>query len=426
MNPFLPDQQLPEERKARVYFDIYADLAERTAVIVLQDQEAVITEGEWSPWLTVEFQLLPHVKSVRGIVRFYLQEAGDRFRLYASPVNLAPGTSGLGTRGFDEQLLKALGPYYTKGMPEQTKALTQGLFTLGEYIAQSDMVLGERIKALDFLLEGFEKGFLFFYISTLDADCHVLWKHHDPTHQADYEKISSPYAGAIVERYMKMDEVLGRTRSRLRREDVLYVISDHGFGPFTSGLNLLAWLEKQGYLVYASCVKKRLSKFYADIDWSRTRAYPVGFNGLCLNLRGREAGGIVRPEEYDRLVEEIRDRLLAFRDTNGKAVFRNIYRPAEIYAGPQVKEAPDLILGHDRGYGPSDDSVLGAWPDGPVVSSVDGFSGHHCFDYKIVPGVLFSTRKLSVRQAGLADVTATVLKDFGIAPTEEMTGTPLY
>jgi len=323
------------------------------------------------------------------------------------------------------ELYDSLGPYYTKGMPEQTKAVTDGLFTPAEYLKQSDLVLQERVAALEYLLDEFREGFLFFYISTLDLDSHVLWHHQEPDHPAYDPSVSPRFADAICRRYERMDKILARVRGSLGPDDVLYVMSDHGFASLRREFNAISWLAQKGYLTYKSAVAKRVSRFYGGVDWSGTLAYGVGFNGLRVNRKGREATGIVEEEQYDQLVVELRDKLLALRDIDGKRVFSNVYRRDEIYTGPCVADGPDLVLGYNRGFGPSDGSVLGHWSEDVLADRVRGFTGHHAMDYKRVPGVLFCSRGIESAGARLQDVTVSVLRDFGVPPAAEMTGKPL-
>jgi predicted AlkP superfamily phosphohydrolase/phosphomutase len=271
-------------------------------------------------------------------------------------------------------------------------------------------------------MERFESGVLFFYISTLDPDSHMFWKYRDPGHPAHESGAPARHAEHITRRYERMDQIVGLVRSQLRPEDALYVISDHGFAPFRREFNLFRWLEREGYLTYESLVQARLSKTYSGIDWRRTRAYGIGFNSLYLNLRGREAAGIVEEAEREDLVEEIRAKLLSLRDIDGRRVFHGVHRPRQIYSGRRIPDAPDLILGYSRGYGASDDSALGSWGEYVLRDHVTGFSGHHLMDYRLVPGVLLSNRKLSAEEARLEDVTATVLAEFKVPALPEMTG----
>jgi predicted AlkP superfamily phosphohydrolase/phosphomutase len=424
-NPFRRDRQSARER-ARAAFDLVVDRRQGSAVIELQDSAAVLTEGQWSRWLPVKFTLLPGLKVAEGTVRFYLKEAREALRLYASPINLIPGSDGLATGGLDTELLEAMGPYYTKGMSEETKALTGGILSPQEYLAQSDLVLSEYIAALEHLMGRFHEGFLFFYVSTLDMDSHVLWHHQDASHPAYDARHSPALADAVIQRYLKIDRMLGIIRRRLSASDRLYVLSDHGFAPLRREFNLPAWLARGGYLAYKDSVARRLSKCYDGIDWQQTRAYGVGLNGLCLNRSGREASGNVPDSQAQGLLAEVRAGLLALRDDDGQAVFANVYRTDELYPGPALGQGPDLILAYNRGFGPSDASVLGGWCEAILADRTGGFTGHHCMDSHLVPGVLLCSRKLTAGFGRPEDVSVSVLKDFGAAPSERMTGLPLY
>lgn len=75
---------------------------------------------------------------------------------------------------------------------------------------------------------------------------------------------------------------------RLPPDTLLLAMSDHGFQPFTRVVHLNAWLRDQGFLVLKD--GKRTGHIASgDVDWSRTRAYALGFNAIYLNLAGREA-----------------------------------------------------------------------------------------------------------------------------------------
>jgi predicted AlkP superfamily phosphohydrolase/phosphomutase len=426
VNPFLSKELSSQERYAEVPFEVFLDREENAAAIVIQGRDIVLKQGDWSRWVEVRFDLLPPLKAINGLVRFYLQEVCPSFRLFVSPVNLAPGTEGLATQAFDIYLQNGVGPFYTKGMSEQTKGLTEGILSLDEYLAQSDLVLQDRVKALQFLLSEIDRGLLFFYVSTLDLDSHVMQGRWDSSFNTPQGGDIPGSLNLIVRRYQQMDQILGKVLSKLGSRDVLYVISDHGFAPFHREFNLPRWLEMEGYLVYQDPIRARISECYSYVNWEKTLAYGVGYNGLFLNLKGREAKGLVLQEDYERLREEIRSRLLKLRDTNGKRVFRSVYRKEDIYSGARLLEAPDLILGYDRGYGPSDESVLGTWCEEVISPHERGFTGHHLVDYRLVPGVLFSTRKLRPLDARLEDVTVTLLREFGISPALEMTGKALY
>lgn len=120
-------------------------------------------------------------------------------------------------------------------------------------------------------------------------------------------------------------------------------------------------------------------EFLQNVDWSQTRAYGMGFNGLYLNLEGREGNGIVQPAaEKEALIEEIATKLLVIRDPEtGKHVISKVYRADEVYTGQYVKEAPDLIVGYNKGFRAATETVLGKFPKELLKDNIDKWSGDH-------------------------------------------------
>ena len=134
---------------------------------------------------------------------------------------------------------------------------------------------------------------------------HMFWRDIDPTHPARAEHPVPEGRNVIEDLYKSMDDLVGRTMAKCRREDnLLMVISDHGFNGFRRGLDLNRWLEENGYLKLHE--GRRDEEFLAGVDWSRTRAFALGLSGIFINLKGKYAQGIVEPgDEADQLCEEI-------------------------------------------------------------------------------------------------------------------------
>ena len=105
-----------------------------------------------------------------------------------------------------------------------------------------------------------------------------------------------------------MDKLIGRVMEKIDDDTLLMVISDHGFKSFARCMNLNAWLHQNGYLALKEG-KTESGDWFEDVDWSRTRAYTMGLNGLYLNIKGREKQGIVDPAEAEALKEEIEQKL---------------------------------------------------------------------------------------------------------------------
>jgi predicted AlkP superfamily phosphohydrolase/phosphomutase len=223
-----------------------------------------------------------------------------------------------------------------------------------------------------------------------------------------------------------MDRVLGTIRARIPRNATLIVMSDHGFAPYYQKVHLNTWLYRNGYLALVRPDEPG-SPLFGNVFWRRTRAYAAGLNGLYLNVAGREARGIVtRGAEYDALVAEIEAKLLEFRDPeNGERVVTTVYRARDVYHGSEVDAAPDLIVGYNRGYRSSDDSALGTVTSELLTPNLGKWTGDHCMDHHLVPGILVSSRPLRVGDPRLIDLPVTILALFGVGAPAAMTGRAL-
>lgn len=184
------------------------------------------------------------------------------------------------------------------------------------------------------------------------------------------------------------------------------------------------WLKEYGYLKLINERKQGQESFFLNTDWSRTRAYAIGLNGLYINQRGREAEGIVSPgAEKEVLVREIAHKLEKFKDPKtGEKVILHAYVAKDVYSGPYVDEAPDIIPGYNSGYRVSWASPLGRIPKSIMEDNTEKWSGDHCMAPDVIPGILLMNRKIKVSFPALYDVTATILKIFNIKKPKEMIG----
>lgn len=413
-------------------------LAEGRDAVVIEagDQRTLLKPGEWSDWLELAFDALPmNLSTVSGAVRFYAKELSPGFQVYASPVNISPAAPALPLSSPDDfvsELFDALGFFYTQGMPEETDALKDGVFDDDDYLKQVALVQDDSRKMVRLALERFEPGDAsFVYLSDIDLQCHMLWRHGDPKHPGApphpaHDPASAPRHAHDIERfYRDVDRELGEIRKQLPEGTLLIVMSDHGFQPYTRKLHLNAWLRDQGYLVMKD--GKRTGQIVTgDVDWSRTKAYGLGFNGLYLNLQGREGQGIVPHAEAQALGDEISAKLEALRDAeNGSRIVLRVDNAKDVYSGQRREEGPDLVVGYDRGYGASDESTLGEITEAVIEDNRSRWSGNHLMSPDVVPGILLVNRKLEGRGYDLTDVTATLLNHYGVEPGTGMTGRPI-
>jgi predicted AlkP superfamily phosphohydrolase/phosphomutase len=162
---------------------------------------------------------------------------------------------------------------------------------------------------------------------------------------------------------------------------------------------------------------------FLNVDWSRTTAYAVGLNGLYVNLRGREKKGIVAPGEYDALLDRLEKDLLEMVDPRtGRNPVTLVTRTHRDFHGPYLDVGPDIIVGYSWGYRTSWDSPLGEFPREVFVDNIDAWSGDHSMDYRVVPGVLITNKKITLEEPALYDLTVAILDEYGIDKAPEMIG----
>jgi predicted AlkP superfamily phosphohydrolase/phosphomutase len=231
------------------------------------------------------------------------------------------------------------------------------------------------------------------------------------------------HAGVIEDLYRRMDTLVGKAADHAGRETAFFVLSDHGFCSFRRGVNLNTWLYQNGYLALKDGLDD--STFLRGVDWSQTRVYALGLGGMYLNLQGREAQGTVSPgKEAEALKSELIRKLTALRDGDASPV-RNVYATDALYKGPYLEAAPDLIVGYSEGYRVSWDSAVGRITGVAVDDNPKAWSGDHCVDPVLVPGVLFANRSIAAADPGIEDLAPTALALFGIRPPAWMEGTSL-
>ncbi|MGH7804849.1 MAG: alkaline phosphatase family protein [Candidatus Binatia bacterium] len=408
-------------------FEVWVDAESDAAKIEIGGESLLLQTGEWSDWVPVRFDLVPGLADVGGMVRFHLMAVKPHLRLYTTPVNIDPLDPALPIStpdGYVEELAARAGRFYTQGLPENTASLTAGMLDDAGFLDQAKRIYEERMRLLETELARFDHGFLFVYFGGADQVAHMFWR----TLEADHPAGGSPgHENAIRDVYRELDVALGRTLEALGPkldETTLLVLSDHGFSSFRRAVHLNSWLRDAGFLRLRAG-RKTGGELFRDVDWSQTKAYAVGLNGLYLNLQGRERYGIVPPPLREKVLAELGEKLLALRDpANGKPVVARAYRREEIYAAPDAALAPDIVVGYASGYRVSDASALGEIPELAIEDNKKKWSGDHCMAADLVPGVLLANREVVAEAPGLVDVAPTVLALFGVEPPKEMLGKP--
>ncbi len=413
-----PENAFVEGRSAmRIPFRIaHADDPTR-AVLEIQGETYPLVQGEYTPWIRLRFHGGIGI-SVHGIARFLLTQTAPQCSLYVTPIQIDPENPALPISQpayYAIYLSKLLGSFATLGMAEDTWALNEGAIDDDAFLEQADMIKREREAMFFSALDRTRRGVVACVFDTTDRVQHMFYRHLDAGD------------GRVIEAlYRDMDRLVGETWKHVDSDTALFVLSDHGFCSFRRGVNLNAWLHQNGYLALLDGARES-GDYFEGVDWTRTRAYTFGLGGLYLNLKGREAGGIVGQAEAGALRKELIKKLSGLRDEEkGQIGIRNVYAASALYKGPYLDAAPDLIVGYAAGYRTSWEAAVGKVSARVFEDNTKAWSGDHCVDPLLVPGVLFSNRKVQAQDPGIEDMAPTALELFGVQPPAWMEGKSVF
>ncbi len=329
-----------------------------------------------------------------------------------------------------------------------------------------EQVLVSQQKALEYLMDTEPWDLVFAVSMAIDAVSHRFWSHLDPLHPQHEPKDAHRFGDAIRDIYKLEDGRVGRVLERLEPDDLLVIVSDHGSTPCYQQVSLTKWLVDTGYLALKSepnggarslmgpvvqpivslyrshawlrqmarplrrttlrdavveahfvRTRGRIPWSALSFDWDQTIAYNLSDARICLNVSGREPRGVVQPgADYFRRREELRGALTAaVNPDTGERLFSAVHLREDLYAGPYLEQAPDLIVTSSDSRSAIGGAMGKTLVDRPVVSGA-----HH-------PEGLFMALAQGVEagqrlEAGIMDVTPTSLHFLGLPIPEGCDG----
>jgi predicted AlkP superfamily phosphohydrolase/phosphomutase len=362
------------------------------ALVELDGTTVRLAAGQWSGWMTVRFPFLGFA-SVSGIVRLNLVSGYPRVQLYVSPIQIDPREPVVPLSSppdYAAQLASEIGLYHTIGMPEETWSLNEGHLSDHAYLEMIRTILAEREAMFYNALDQHDSDLVVSVFVQTDRVSHMFYRGLDPEHSL-YAESSREARDAIHWIYTEADRILGETLARMGPDDRLIVLSDHGFAPFRWAVNLNRWLVDEGLLVLQQGHATSAPGF-AEVDWSRSKAYALGLNSVFINRAGREAQGIVGDAEAEQVKRRIMEQLPRLVDQrNGLQVVAEVFDGQRLYPGNANGDAPDLVIGYQPGYRASWQTTLGGVPAQLLEVNARKWSGDHCVTPQAVPGVVFTS-----------------------------------
>jgi predicted AlkP superfamily phosphohydrolase/phosphomutase len=338
-----------------------------------------------------------------------------------------------------------------------------------------------RTQIAAYLITKYPVDVMMLVYTATDTVQHFFWNYMDPTHPSYDPSGAEKYRDAILKIYRAIDTDMAILLDAVPQECTVIVVSDHGGGPVSGRvIHLNQYLHELGLLAYKNgsvgtpsrWLHRRISSLdgylrgvlsprqkaaivrlfprlrekwesYATaltmIDWAKTQAYCLEFlafpSEIWINVEGRNPHGRVKAgAEYEKLLEFLADQLLNLRDeATGRRIIRRVYRREEVYQGPYVDHAPDLMFSwwDDAGL-ESRKSVPGAkhpslriYADAREELAASWSGTHRLHGILLLKGEPFRTGT-TLPQAHIADIAPTLLYLLGIPVPAEMDGRVLF
>ncbi|MCC6488431.1 MAG: alkaline phosphatase family protein [Candidatus Hydrogenedentes bacterium] len=177
----------------------------------------------------------------------------------------------------------------------------------------------------------------------MDRLHHGFWRYCDPTHPA-YTP-GNPFEQVFRKYYRAIDERIGELISLAGKDTAVMIVSDHGARPMLGGFCINQWLAESGYLCVNAMPSAPTRFEECAIDWDKTTAWSAGgyYARVFLNLAGREPQGVVPPEDYERVRDELAVRLESLTGPDGKPMGNRVLKPEQVYRTVNGI-APDLLV----------------------------------------------------------------------------------
>lgn len=317
------------------------------------------------------------------------------------------------------------------------------------------------------LMTGYEWDAFFQYFWGTDRIQHELWHIFDEAHPRHDAEEARQYKEKIFAYFRRVDEIIGRLIELAGRDAIVWVASDHGFGPAHKYCSFNIWLMQEGFLQLKRDTLTRLKRVmfrlgitpenafkvikklplgrlrpargssnepgtsrllsqlflsFNDVDWSRTLAFSKGNYGqIYINLKGREPRGVVEEKDYDAVCNRVVERLKALRDPQtGEAWAGEVFRREQVYDGPRVMDAPDVaFLPRDMRYLPLGNADF---TSNKFMVDAFGISGCHRMHGVMIGNTAAVKPATRLAAAHIYDVTPTLLYLMGEPLPADMDG----
>ncbi len=260
-----------------------------------------------------------------------------------------------------------------------------------------DTALKKREEAFKFLLDHEEWDIFIAAVTETDRLHHFFFD--------AFADQGHPMHDYLMNFYEKIDRLAGYFYKRVNNDDTLFmIISDHGFTAIKQEIYLNSWLKEKGYLSFKTDKPQLINEINKE-----SSAFALDPSRIYINLKGRYANGSVSGDEYEPVRNRIKNELLEFK-IGGERVIKKVFFKEEIYSGPYMEYAPDIILLSNDGF-----DLKGTVRKSEIFGR-GVFKGMHTQD----DATLFINRNLNLNGTNIMDIAPTVLKFIGCDKEAEL------
>lgn len=305
-----------------------------------------------------------------------------------------------------------------------------------KYLEEVLKITKNNEKILDYIIEQKDWDLGIFIFRITDVIQHQFWMH---TNMKE-----------VINAYKEMDLMLANVIGKIDNETNIIIMSDHGATLWQKDkpvkvFHVIEWLSREDFLSKKSekvskvsvynflkrfgidlrrlmpvSMKKKIFDPLASIEWDKTKAYLMNYEfrygGIRINLKEREKTGIVKKEEYENLINEIKNKLIKLKDpeTNEKMI-DDVWFSSEVYKGEKVKNAPDIIFKTADNYTPRN------LMHSEITSIKQEIGGIHD-EYGILMAIGPDIKKSEVKGAEIIDIAPTILSILKIPIPSDIDG----